>query len=314
MRVCVASPYPLHELKGNTVTTQRIVALLCAEGVEARGRYLFDGEGADVLIALHAVKGAPAVMRFREKFPGGKVVVLMTGTDLYESIPAGSALGEQVLEMADRIVVVQEAAILRLPLRFREKTRVIPASLEPVGVRHTPEAPPFVISVLGHPRAVKRPFLTIEAVAKHPEWTNVEVWQIGAALDEESRSCAEEWMSRDARYRYFGGLPRDEALSLCAKSALTINSSISEGGANAVVEAMTMRVPVLASRIEGNVGILGEDYPGYFEEGKLDMAIQSVIDREFELADWVELASARLGFFSREKEVRSWLGLLDELI
>ncbi len=313
MKVCVASPYSLKELKGNTVTTERIVALLRAEGVEVRGSHLFDGEEADVLIALHAVKGAPAVFEFREKFPKGKVVVLLTGTDLYESLPEGSEVGQRALEMADRIVVVQEAAILRLPENLREKVRVIPASLDPIEMKAAPEVPPFVISVVGHPRAVKRPFLTIEAVAKHPEWTNLEVWQIGEALDKASQKEGEAWLKRDSRYRWFGGLPREEALALCAKSSLTINSSILEGGANAVVEAMTMGVPILASQIEGNEGILGKDYPGYFEEGKLEEALQGILDREFDLREWVDFASARLPLFSREAESRSWLELLADL-
>ena len=41
-------------------------------------------------------------------------------------------------------------------------------------------------------------------------------------------------------------------------------SSRMEGGANVVSEAIRIGVPVLASRIPGNVGLLGADYPGYF--------------------------------------------------
>ncbi len=313
MKVCVASPYSLSELKGNTVTTERIVALLRASGIAARGSYLFDGDEADVLIALHAVKGAPAVFEFREKFPDGKVIILITGTDLYESLPAGSEIGERALRLADQIVVVQEAAIRRLPEEVRGKAVVIPASLDPIEMKSQAKAPPFVISVVGHPRPVKRPFLTIEAVAKHPEWTNVEVWQIGEALDEESRRKGEEWVKRDSRYRWCGGLPREKALRLCAQSSLTINSSILEGGANAVLEAMTMGVPVLASRIEGNEGLLGKDYPGYFEEGELETILKSLVESEFPLKPWVDLAAARLPLFSRETESTSWLELLESL-
>jgi glycosyltransferase involved in cell wall biosynthesis len=40
-----------------------------------------------------------------------------------------------------------------------------------------------------------------------------------------------------------------------------------EGGANVVVEALTAGTPVLASRIAGNVGMLGADYDGYFPAG-----------------------------------------------
>jgi glycosyltransferase involved in cell wall biosynthesis len=37
-----------------------------------------------------------------------------------------------------------------------------------------------------------------------------------------------------------------------------------EGGANVIAEAARLGVPVLASRIDGNVGMLGRGYPGYF--------------------------------------------------
>ena len=34
-----------------------------------------------------------------------------------------------------------------------------------------------------------------------------------------------------------------------------------------ISEAIVAGTPVIASRIAGNVGLLGEDYPGYFEVG-----------------------------------------------
>jgi glycosyltransferase involved in cell wall biosynthesis len=40
-----------------------------------------------------------------------------------------------------------------------------------------------------------------------------------------------------------------------------------EGGAHVLMEAVCSGTPVLASRIDGNVGLLGEDYTGYFEPG-----------------------------------------------
>lgn len=313
MKVCVASPYPLSELKGNSVTTDRIVAMLNEGGVDARGSHGYDGDPTDVLIALHAVKGAPAVFDFRSKVPMGKVIVLLTGTDIYQGLPEGSRIGHDALRSANRIVVPQEAAILRLPEEVREKTVVIRSSLDPIAIKADPLKSPFVISVVGHPRPVKRSFLTIETVARHPEWRDLEVWQIGEALDEESRKTAEAWVRNDPRYRWFGGLPRKESLARCAESSLTINSSILEGGAHAVLEAMTMSVPVLASRIEGNVGLLGEGYPGYFEEGELDEALQAIVDKRVDLEEWVRLASERMDRFSREGELTSWLDLLAQL-
>ena len=40
-----------------------------------------------------------------------------------------------------------------------------------------------------------------------------------------------------------------------------------EGGANVVGEAIACSVPVISSQISGTIGLLGEDYPGYFPVG-----------------------------------------------
>ncbi|MDB4411518.1 glycosyltransferase, partial [bacterium] len=281
--------------------------------VEARGSYGNDGEPADILITLHAIKGAPAVFDFKKKTPNGRVIILLTGTDIYQGLAEGSQIGGDALQVADRIVVPQEAAIRKLPEKVRGKTVVIRPSLDPIAVKATSSQSPFVISVVGHLRPVKRPFLTIETLAQHPEWSDLEVWQIGQALDAEMRKTAEFWMEEDKRYRWCGGLPREESLALCAKSSLTINSSILEGGANAVLEAMTMGVPVLASRIEGNVGLLGDDYPGYFEEGGMAKALEAIMHQRVDLDEWSLLLADRLPLFSRMRESESWLELLIEL-
>jgi glycosyltransferase involved in cell wall biosynthesis len=44
-----------------------------------------------------------------------------------------------------------------------------------------------------------------------------------------------------------------------------VHPSVMEGGAHVVMEAVRSGTPVLASRISGNVGMLGRDYRGYFE-------------------------------------------------
>ena len=52
-----------------------------------------------------------------------------------------------------------------------------------------------------------------------------------------------------------------------------------EGGANVVIEAVRSGVPVLASRIDGNVGLLGADYDGFFPVG--DAAALAALMRRF---------------------------------
>jgi len=69
----------------------------------------------------------------------------------------------------------------------------------------------------------------------------------------------------------------------------------------------------LASRIEGNVGLLGDDYPGYFQEGEMGEALHSIMDQRVDLEEWSRLLDHRVLLFSRERESNSWLELLTEL-
>jgi glycosyltransferase involved in cell wall biosynthesis len=62
-------------------------------------------------------------------------------------------------------------------------------------------------------------------------------------------------------------------------------SSRMEGGANVVCEALRIGVPVLASRISGNLGLLGSGYGGYFpvgdERALARLITRAVNDRSF---------------------------------
>ena len=71
-------------------------------------------------------------------------------------------------------------------------------------------------------------------------------------------------MKQTPRYRWLGSRAHGEALRLLARARLMVISSRMEGGANVVSEALANNTPVIASRISGNIGMLGRDYPGYY--------------------------------------------------
>ncbi len=93
-------------------------------------------------------------------------------------------------------------------------------------------------------------------------------------------------------------------------------TSLMEGSSNAVCEALVLGTPVIASRVSGLIGTLGEDYPGYFtveDEAELaDVLLRAEMDPDFyaELARRGRQAAALL---APEREAEAWASLLAEL-
>jgi glycosyltransferase involved in cell wall biosynthesis len=118
--------------------------------------------------------------------------------------------------------------------------------------------------VLGHLREVKDPFRTALAARLLPATSRVRIVHVEKALSDDMVSRAQAEMAANPRYHWLGELPRWRALQILARSHLLVLSSLSEGGANVISEALAMRVPIVASHIPGSVGLLGEEYPADF--------------------------------------------------
>src|SRR6185437_15174850 len=104
-----------------------------------------------------------------------------------------------------------------------------------------------------------------EAVRFLPRNAPIRVRHVGAALDEGLAREARALQRSDPRYRYSGPLPHGLARAAIQRAHVLVHPSVVEGGANVIVEAVTAGTPVVASRISGNVGMLGRVYPGFFE-------------------------------------------------
>ena len=68
-------------------------------------------------------------------------------------------------------------------------------------------------------------------------------------------------------YEWLGALPHAETLDRIRRAHVLVHPSAMEGGAHVVMEAVRCGTPVLASRVPGNVGMLGAGYGGYFPHG-----------------------------------------------
>jgi glycosyltransferase involved in cell wall biosynthesis len=93
-------------------------------------------------------------------------------------------------------------------------------------------------------------------------------------------------------------------------------SSRMEGGANVVTEALAAGVPVIASRIPGNIGMLGSDYAGYYPPGN-ERALARVLARAETDTEFYRLlkrqCAARRHLTRRQREIAALRRLLREV-
>lgn len=218
---------------------------------------------AQAMIALHARRSAPSVHAWAAQRPGKPLILVLTGTDLYRDIHS-DASAKQSLALATHLVVLQDAGLAALPAGLRAKTRVIFQSaprLKPAVKSNLR----FKVVMVGHLRDEKDP-LTFMQAAKLCAGA-VYFDQIGDGLDVELANAACAAAAQAPHYRWLGGLPRAETRQRIKRAHVLVNCSLMEGGAHVVLEAVQSGTPVLASRISGNMGMLGADYAGYFEVG-----------------------------------------------
>ncbi len=318
MRVLLVSPKDPDARSGNAVTVRRWAGHLRAlgHGTEiVRGWEPGSGEEADLMVALHARRSADAALAWRRERPASPLVVALTGTDLYRDLDEHEE-ARRAVRAADRLVALQERAPARLPPELRDRLRVIHQSAEPPEDPPPPLADVFEAALLCHMRPVKDPFRAAEAVRLLPEDSSIRVTHAGRALGDEARRRAEREDASNPRYRWLGELDRDDALRLLARARLLVVSSRLEGGANVVTEALACGTPVLASRIDGSVGLLGPTYPGYFPVGDTGALARLLRRAETDGAFLERLAEAcrgRAELADSARERGAWADLMEEL-
>ena len=274
-----------------------------------------DDSGCDAVVALHAIRSGEAINRFRESFPQRPILVVLTGTDFFQPGELRPVL-DRSLQAATRVIVLQNHLALQLPEEILAKTRVIFQSFSPPAHTAEPDTDCVEVCVLGHLRTVKDPLLAARACGKLPPESLIRVTQVGGALEE---ACAQEAAAEsrhNPRYRWLGELPRSEAIQVLARCRVLVQSSLAEGGPSAVSEAVALGIPVLSTPTSGVVGLLGEQYPGYFPFSDAEKLASLMYRFEKDPAFRNELLAAANParvLVSPEREATSWKQLLEEL-
>lgn len=315
--IAIISPALAKANNGNWQTASRWARFLAGRyrpTIDTTWSQSDDSAGPDAMIALHARRSAGAVIEFRAAHPSRPIVLVMTGTDIYRDIHT-DAQAQQAMRMATTLVVLQAAALDELPPALRGKARVIHQSAPTLQPVHHARPRFFDVIQIGHLRAEKDPMSFLQA-ARLVQSPRVRMLHVGGILDDAFLDAVNETGRLAPAYRWHGNLPHGRTRQLLKRCALLAITSTMEGGANVIIEAVTSGVPVLASRISGNRGMLGDDYAGYFPLGDA-AALARLIDRAEADPAYLGLlrrqCAERARLFAPDSEQAALLDLMDNL-
>ena len=261
LRVLIVTPAAPGSRNGNRTTAERWARHVRALGHEAQLALEWDGRDCDLLIALHARRSHAAIKAWKAAHPERPLVLELTGADLYRAIRC-DAEARTALRLADRMVVLQTKGLDELNAAQRAKTRVIFQSVRAVRRQARPRSY-FLATVIGHLREEKDPFRAARALAHLPQ-SRIRVVHLGKAMTAEMGRQARAFMRAEPRYRWLGERHHAGTMRWLARSHAMVISSRMEGAAHVASDAIGIGVPVIASAIAGNIGLLGEHYPAYF--------------------------------------------------
>ena len=321
MRILISTPYLPNSQNGNSVSGRRIRNIFSKLGHEAKLRSVSELTktipAADLLLALNAKKSSNIPSRFKQQNPDKILAVLLTGTDLHLHLDQRTPEAVIVIEnmsIADAIVVAQPASLASIPNEFSDKTFVVPKSMDFDVLEYcpTPNDKPLSVVSAFHFRELKNPDQLVRIAMQTGAELNLNFFgRVGNSNEEQ---LFLERTSENENLSWHGELRRIEFLKRLAEAHVFLNTSLVEGGSNAVLEAMQIGVPVLATKIAGNIGMLGEDYPGYFEpdnDNELLALLEKCKNKSFrgELSSFIKNQTSR---FSYACEKNAWQDLINQ--
>jgi putative glycosyltransferase (TIGR04348 family) len=316
MKISLVTPASKTARSGNQATAMRWARILRGLGHRVRVAMQYDDTPADLMIALHAWRSADSIAAWRARYPHRPLIVGLAGTDIYRFQQTDPEVTIGSMRFADMLIGLHDLVGDAIPADLRGKLRVIHQSAPPLPKRLPPVRNAFEVLVAGHLREEKDPLRTALAVRGLPSDSRVRVVHLGGAYEASWSDAARAEMMENSRYHWRGEVPYRACRRAMARAPLMVLSSIMEGGANVVSEALVCGVPVAASEIAGSVGLLGGDYRGYFPVGDTaaltELLHRCEIDADF-LAELRRQCAARAPLFDPGRESEAWRHVLEQI-
>jgi putative glycosyltransferase (TIGR04348 family) len=283
MRIALVTPAPPRSLAGNRATAARWARLLRGAGhqVDVLEQWGADDRPYDVLIALHAWRSASSIAAFAQRFPDRALIVVLTGTDIYRFQLSHPEVTRASLNHASALIGLHDHVAHDIPAAYHAILHTVHQSALPLPKSYPrPSSRAVTMCVVGHLRDEKDSLRAAEASRLLPAASRIRIVQAGRAHTADWALAAQAQMQVNTRYNWLGEVTQMAIRRLYARSHAMVISSVMEGGANVVSEACVAGLPVIASDIAGNTGLLGQDYPGLFPAG--DSAALALLMARFE--------------------------------
>lgn len=314
--VLIHSPYPRQPSQGNAVTAKRMTALLSDGGLDVAIHERGDApHQAHCLIALNARKSAAEIADFHRRQPESPIIALLTGTDVnHQDMLEPESETRRALELCSAIVSLHDGFSHRIPSHLLGKTGVIYPSVQlPESLRHQSSDRTDIV-IAGNFRVEKNPTLMMQA-ARNLRDAPIHFHAYGQGGDYQVE--LEKTAAECPNFHFHGVQDHDVVMGKMQTAHVLLNTSTEEGGANAICEAIVIGLPVIASRIAGNIGMLGEDYGGFFPTkdvaGLTEILSHSANDPDFYLS-LIQQIAARAPLFSYQKEQQAWCELVGRML
>ncbi|HEA50760.1 hypothetical protein LCGC14_0601470 [marine sediment metagenome] len=308
MDIIICTPAGAGSKAGNRATAERWETLLEQAGHNISVVTDYHGEPCDLFLALHAWRSHDAIRVFRNAYPFKPLIVALTGTDIYRHQYEYPEQTHYSMHTADALIGLHEKVGDDIPGRFREKLVTLFQSADtpaPHNTSATSASPYFEVCVIGHLREEKDSLRAAMAARLLSSESHLRVSCAGKPHDTHWEQLAKQEMQQNSRFRWLGELEKTDIDKLMANSQLMVISSVMEGGANVVSEACRAGLPVIASDISGNIGLLGADYPGLYPVGDTQALSERLARAENDpqfLSSLREHVTTLAGQFTAEKE------------
>lgn len=267
MEINLITPAKKYSRNGNRTSANRWAGFLREKGHKVKINTKYDGSPCDLMIALHAWRSASAIKLYKSYYPNAPLIVALGGTDVNTYLKTETETTLSSMEYADALVCLHDQVGEKLPNHLLRKLHIIYQSAKPLSFPRKLSKRNFDICVIGHLRQEKDPLRAAFAVKLLPKESRVRLFHLGKAHNDDWAQAAIKEQSQNTRYYWLGDVPGWRVRREFAKTHLMALTSIQEGGANVISESIVAGVPIVASNIPGNTGLLGKDYPGLYSLG-----------------------------------------------